>query len=94
MIGVPASTLPLERDPAADRQHGRATGTDNASGSRFAPKPDRLVQTESIAGNPAASHSGEAAENQLDGTSCAVKRNNPLTIAVNGLEKSGRQDRY
>jgi len=85
--------LPLDGTPA-DRREQKATGTDGnfrqsvcLLAPTLAPKSGERSKAGSLPVNSAANDGDDAGPASVDANRYAVKRNNPLTFAVNGLHE-------
>ena len=88
--------LPLNTERQSMREVAKATGTDDLPTSPLAPvlapNPDFPCKSESFTVKSTGEREAGKGSRSLSATSSPVKQNNPLTIAVNGLRQSGRQD--
>ncbi len=84
-------TLTLDAEPP-EGEAVRATGTDGRAPRTVAPTPDNLVQRKTIPVNMAGQRQGREERGGVVVSGCSVKGKDPLTIAVSGSGKSGRQD--
>ncbi len=89
-------TLPLNAGQADIAESAMATGTNDLERFQFAPKfaptLGKRVQKPSFADKMADVLTFGDGVGGFDVTSCEDKRKEPLTIAVNGSHKSGRED--
>ena len=85
--------LPLDDASASEQILAKATGTDDLPRSEFAPAfaptPDKSSKSVTIAVKTAVEQVEQIGVSRDDASCVAVKRNNPLTSSVNGLQKVG-----